>query len=326
MPLDLDLQAQHQTGVAKAKLVSKKVLSESHAKVILVRLEFAENVSYVPGDHLAVYPVNADVEVDLVLSHMAGLPADPANTVVQLQEPINALGWVSLTNGLPSASLRRLLKYHLSLSESPSQELIRTLSKQARDPDEKAQLEDLGHSYASYSSWRSKLEPSISDLFRIFNSLWVDSAQFVRMLGALMPRFYSIASCKEYLCTEDGVKSSRNPHVDLLLNVVIYQTPGGLEKRGLCSTFLDQLKPGQELAVYHRSAHNFHLPNLNSEVDVPLILIGAGSGLAPFKGFWEQVRLFQIDDVPFKIVMLFLSFARFAWKANVKWTTQPEAK
>ena len=46
--------------------------------MILVRFELdAEKLKYSPGDHLAVFPANPDLDVDLVLSHMIGLPGDP---------------------------------------------------------------------------------------------------------------------------------------------------------------------------------------------------------------------------------------------------------
>ncbi len=72
--------------------------------------------------------------------------------------------------------------------------------------------------------------------------------------------------------------------------MVDYVTSGGFDKKGLCSSFLNEIPLGTKVAVYHRSAPGFHLPDLiGDEKDVPMILIGAGSGLAPFRGFWQQV-------------------------------------
>ena len=90
---------------------------------------------------------------------------------------------------------------------------------------------------------------------------------------------------------DGNVTSSKAVHVDLLLNVVKYSTKGGFTKKGLCSSFLNELALGSSVAIYHRQAPNFHLPNLIDEDDVPIICIGAGSGLAPFRGFWQQVCL-----------------------------------
>jgi nitric-oxide synthase len=157
----------------------------------------------------------------------------------------------------------------------------------------------MAKNYEMYNAWRSSLEPSLADLFRSFPSLRVDSAQLVNNLSPLMPRFYSIASCMQYaLIGDGGVKTSKNTHVDLVLNVVEYKTKAGIEKRGLCSNYLNDEGIGGQVAVYLRSAPTFHLPKLEFEEDVPLVLVGAGSGLAPFRGFWQQVCLesFCVDD------------------------------
>ena len=105
-------------------------------------------------------------------------------------------------------------------------------------------------------------------------------------------RYYSIASCNQYLLMDGGgVKTPQTTHIDLLLNVVNSKTPGGFDKKGLCSNYLNETPMGSLVAIYHREAPSFHLPDLTSEEDVPMVLVGSGSGLAPFRGFWEQVCL-----------------------------------
>ena len=72
-------------------MTSKKLIAESPL-TLLIRLETDLAITYEPGDHVAIYPENSDVDVAVMLSHMSGLPADPQNTVVQLQEPIDGFG------------------------------------------------------------------------------------------------------------------------------------------------------------------------------------------------------------------------------------------
>ncbi|CAB3251854.1 unnamed protein product [Arctia plantaginis] len=56
---------------------------------------------------------------------------------------------------------------------------------------------------------------------------------------------------------------------------------------GVCSNYLMDRKPGDEVYLFIRSAPNFHLPQ---DLSVPLILIGPGTGIAPFRGFWHHRR------------------------------------
>ena len=184
-----DLESQHGCPVIEAKMVSRKILATS-PNTILVRFEVpTQSLTYVPGDHLAVFPTNPDIDVDLVLSHLSGIPGDPRNTLVQLQEP-SEFGqfWEPARNGLPAVPLRRLFQRHLNLTGAPSQEFLREMAKHAFDSAEKKALKSLAADYLAFDQWRKTSEPSIADVFRKFHSIRVDSAQFVNLLSALMPR------------------------------------------------------------------------------------------------------------------------------------------
>ena len=72
-----------------AKLLERKWLSKEGPKNILVRLVIpsgkVRSISYKPGDHAVVFPINTDEDVHLVLQRMNKLPSDPYS-VVQLHE------------------------------------------------------------------------------------------------------------------------------------------------------------------------------------------------------------------------------------------------
>ncbi len=113
------------------------------------------------------------------------------------------------------------------------------------------------------------------ELFSFFGNFdsFVSEQQFVDALGILLPRFYSIAS----------YSSSK---IDLLVNlVVVKENP---EILGTCSRYLcSLLSLNEPLAeVFLKRSRNFSLP-LSSE-DKPILMIGTGTGLAPFKGFLEK--------------------------------------
>lgn len=78
----------------------------------------------------------------------------------------------------------------------------------------------------------------------------------------------------------------------LTVAVVTYRTQDGEGPVhfGVCSNYLMERKPGDEVYLFIRSAPNFHLPQ---DLSVPLILIGPGTGIAPFRGFWHHRRALQ---------------------------------
>ncbi len=90
----------------------------------------------------------------------------------------------------------------------------------------------------------------------------------------LAPRLYSISS---------SLLAHPN-QVDLTVALVQYSTRNGSTKFGVCSSFFDRL-PEQQIPCFVRPAPSFRLPD---DKALPIILIGAGSGIAPFRSFWQE--------------------------------------
>ncbi len=99
--------------------------------------------------------------------------------------------------------------------------------------------------------------------------------QLVDALRKLPPRAYSIASSQQEVEDE----------VHLTVSAVRYSKKER-ERNGVCSTFIaDQLKPGQTVNVRVKSNEGFRLPQ---QSEVPVILIGPGTGVAPFRAFIQE--------------------------------------
>ena len=89
-----DLSILHNTQVLWSRVKNKTWLCENEGdKKVLIGLEATcgEDISYEPGDHAAVYPVNSDEDVDLVMKHLNGLPRKQ-DQPVRLQEYQQSLG------------------------------------------------------------------------------------------------------------------------------------------------------------------------------------------------------------------------------------------
>jgi len=108
-----------------------------------------------------------------------------------------------------------------------------------------------------------------------FRGVRPDPEAFIEALDPLQPRLYSIAS---------------SPKVDpqrLALTVDAVRYPlNGRTRLGVASTFFaDRVTPGQKLPVYVQPAQHFHLP---ADPSVPIIMIGPGTGVAPFRAFLHE--------------------------------------
>ncbi|EOD8958159.1 NADPH-dependent assimilatory sulfite reductase flavoprotein subunit [Providencia stuartii] len=99
--------------------------------------------------------------------------------------------------------------------------------------------------------------------------------EFVELLRPLTPRLYSIASSQAE--TED--------EVHITVGVVRYDIDGRARTGGASGFLADRLKEGDELRIFIEHNDNFRLP---ADSTKPVIMIGPGTGIAPFRAFMQQ--------------------------------------
>ena len=98
--------------------------------------------------------------------------------------------------------------------------------------------------------------------------------EFVGLLTKLQPRLYSVASSlKAY-----------PEQVHFIVDVVRYESHGRLRK-GVCSSFLAERADDAPVPVFPSIAKHFHLPE---DPDVPIIMVGPGTGVAPFRAYLQE--------------------------------------
>ena len=102
-----------------------------------------------------------------------------------------------------------------------------------------------------------------------------NATAFVSILSKLTPRLYSIAS------SPDAVPGQ----VSLCVGAVRYNSQNR-RRGGVCSTYMaDRLQAGDTVKVFVHSNKNFRLPE---DGNTPIIMVGPGTGIAPFRAFWQQ--------------------------------------
>jgi sulfite reductase (NADPH) flavoprotein alpha-component len=123
--------------------------------------------------------------------------------------------------------------------------------------------------------WRAYLPGrQLLDLLEDFPAA-LTPAQLTGLLRKLPPRLYSVAS--SFKATPD--------EAHLLVGVVRYQSHGR-ERHGVASTFVaERLRTGDTLKVYAKPNKNFRLP---ADPDRPAIMIGPGTGVAPYRAFLQE--------------------------------------
>jgi len=116
----------------------------------------------------------------------------------------------------------------------------------------------------------------IVDIVTTADKKKVDEESFVALLRRISPRLYSIASSQTEVEEE----------VHLTIGSVLFENEKGASRSGGASGFLNhRLEEGGEVKVFIEDNHNFRLP---ADPTTPIIMVGPGTGIAPFRSFMQE--------------------------------------
>lgn len=222
-------------------------------------------ISYQAGDHLGILPRNSDEVVNEYL-HILGVSSEEAERVFSLQDK------KLLKNVFPArVTVRTALTWYVDLAGPPKKSTLRAFAHCCTDASEKEELLRLlrvnPESQKEYTKLCAKLR-TVHGFLRKFSSAKVPLPLFLELMPRIAPRYFSIST-------------------DLLYTPGIVGATVAAVDGGLCTTMLMNLKPGDRVPVFVRKS-NFHLP-LRAK-DRPIIMIGPGTGCAPFIGFLQRRR------------------------------------
>jgi len=239
---------------AAALLANQRIVARDGARDVRhVELSLADSgLAYEPGDALGVWPVNPPALVAAVLE-ATGLDGD-----APVRHDGRSLGlrdWLARER-----ELTRLARPFVALhaARARSDDLNRLLA-----PDRREAL-------ATLLASRQPI-----DLLREYPAAW-DAEEFVAALRPLAPRLYSIASSRKAVGDE----------AHLTVGVVDYEAFGARHV-GAASQFLARADDDARVPVYVEPNERFRLP-VDASRDV--VMIGPGTGIAPFRGFVQERR------------------------------------
>jgi sulfite reductase (NADPH) flavoprotein alpha-component len=226
--------------------------SEKETRHIELTLE--EGMTYTPGDAVGILPENRPEAVDELLN---ALPftgdervLDHYKVEISLDEALRSRLQIGK---LARSSVNQLAKI------APQNEKLKELA----GPEHKAKAEEY--------CWGRELVDLIED----FPGLVTEPQQLFQVVARLTPRMYSIASSQ--LQHEDNVQTT--------VRVVRYETHGR-NRQGVCSGHLgERAGVGMTMPIFLHSNASFRLP---ADPSSPVIMIGPGTGIAPFRAFLEE--------------------------------------
>ncbi|MDH6597181.1 assimilatory sulfite reductase (NADPH) flavoprotein subunit [Bacillus aerius] len=209
---------------------------------------------YEPGDSLGIYPTN-----------------DPA----LVDELIQTCGWnaeesVTVHKNGDTLPLKEALTSHFEITVL-TKPLLQKIAELTKSESLHALLEEGNEEkLKEYIAGRD-----LVDAARDFGPFEGTAADFTALLRKIPARLYSIASSLK----------ANDEEVHLTIGAVRYDAHGR-ERQGVCSILCaERLQPGDTLPVYIQHNQNFKLPQ---DPDAPIIMVGPGTGIAPFRSFMQE--------------------------------------
>ncbi|KAK7755445.1 hypothetical protein SLS62_002673 [Diatrype stigma] len=302
---------------------SRELFQSSSRNCLHIEFDISNvpELTYKTGDHLAIWPINPDQEVDRLVA-LLGFSERRATPIL-----ISSLD-AAIKVKIPSpTSIDALFRYYLEVGAPVSRATVQGLANFAPSPAIKDFLFNLSRDRDVFAEFTSRTHVTVGRLLEL--ALKVDSdvstwqdlplSYLVEILPRSQPRYYSISS--------SSITSPRSPTITVLVanTELSAVNPPVVSIPGLASNYLLSLSGSQGatigsekltyalsgpsgalaggLAHAHIRRSKFKLPALSS---CPIIMVAAGTGLAPFRAFViERARLRMIGKPVGKMLLVF---------------------
>lgn len=222
-------------------------------------------MNYKVGDYLAVLPINNAVNIRRVLRRF-GLPWDAMLTIKG--------GNTTLPTGHPLSAMD-ILGAYVELSQPATRRNVQQIASTLADGTQKSELLQLAGPDFDTEVGAKRLSPL--DILEIYPSAALPLSSFLAMLPPMRIRQYSISSSP----------LSSPSAATITWSVLDTPSKAGGRFLGVASNYLSNLTAEDRVHVAVKPSHGaFHLP---ADIEkTPIIMLCAGTGLAPFRGFIQE--------------------------------------
>lgn len=298
---------------------SYELFTDSKRNCLHMELDLSSHpeLHYKTGDHLAVWPSNPDSEVDRLLQAL-GL-TDRANIPLSIKSLDS-----TLKVKIPTpTTLAALFSYYLEICAPVSRDTVTSLAAFAPTQASKTLLQNLGKDRDSYAEFLARTHITLGRLLQAAinsepSASWqhLPLAWVIETLAPIQPRYYSISS--------SSVVAPRNPTITAVVSDISLPANPTTNIPGLATNYLlahhqansstlptpsaynlagpESALEGRKLFAHVRKS-KFRLPALASQ---PIVMVAAGTGLAPFRGFLqERARLKQMGKGVGRMLLFF---------------------
>ncbi len=270
--------------------VNRELQSGDERSTRHLEIALPTGTAYEIGDHLGVVAENPSAVVARALRRFGF--ADDTYVRLRAVSPLSS----TLPVDTPVA-LGRLLAHHVELQHTATRKQIATLAEHTQCPNTKPHLLALTAGDDETGAYRTEVKRkrrTVLDLLEEHPACELPFEAYLDMLPQMTPRYYSISSSPRVAADRCSITVG-------VVREPAWSGRGTFE--GVCSTYLARHDGGTTVdAFVKRSTSVFHLPD---DPTVPIVMIGPGTGLAPFRGFLHERDALRRDGVTLGRALLF---------------------
>jgi NADPH-ferrihemoprotein reductase len=278
---------------------SKELFNDPQRNCLHMEIDVSgSNLSYTTGDHIAIWPTNAGKEVDRFLKV---LNLDDKRHSVIAVKGLDATAKVPFPS---PTTYDAAVRFHMEICAPLSRQFVGSLAQFSPNDEIKAEMQKIGSDKDYFHSQVSKKHYNIAQFLEAYSggTSWdnIPFSIFIEGLHKIQPRYYSISS--------SSLVQPKKISITAVVDSV--EVPGaGHIVKGVTTNYLLALKQkqhgdphpdphGLDYAItgprnkydgIHVPVHvrhsNFRLP---SDPSKPIIMVGPGTGVAPFRGFIQE--------------------------------------
>lgn len=249
---------------------------------------------YSPGDIVTLFPKNfpGDVEaliqlqnwqdiadVPLHLKYTSGAP-DP--------DPLY-LPFVRKWHTVSTPTIRSLLLHNFDITAIPRRDFFTQISRHTKDETHKERLREFGNPahLDEFFDYATRPRRSILEILQDFHTVQLPFQYIAAFFPTLRGRQFSIASGGVIAMPEQD--EHETVRIDLCIALVKYQTVLRKVRQGVCSRWVNKLKPGTKIAI---TIQKGSYPSLEPVLRRPVLMVAPGTGVAPMRSL-----IFERDRV-----------------------------